>query len=512
MIPAAHAPERPAIVMAASGDVVTYGELDAAANRVSRLLRAAGLQPGDHVALVVENSPAFFELVWGAHYAGLLYTPCSTRLTTDELAYIVGDCEARALFLSSAYADRAEEIRAATPGVERHIAVGGAVDGWEDLAALLAEQPAEPLDEDRIAGMDMLYSSGTTGRPKGIRPKVPATPLDEAPIVVTPVLKGMLGATEEDVYLSPAPLYHAAPLRFCLAFHQIGGAVVVMERFDAERMLELIGTHRVTFAQLVPTMFVRALRLPEDVRAAADLSSLRVVLHAGAPCPADVKRQMLDWWGPIIHEYYASTEGCGLTWVTPEQWQEHQGSVGKALIGVAHIVGDDGSELPAGQDGRVFFSDGPQFEYHGDPEKTAANTDERGWQTFGDIGHLDEEGFLYLTDRASHMIITGGVNVYPQEAEDRLQSHPAVLDAAVFGIPHEEMGEEVKAVVQPVQMPADAAAAEALEAELLAFCREALAGLKCPRSIDFRADLPRHDTGKLYKRLLKDEYAKEAVA
>jgi len=511
MIPGVHDPALPAVVMATSGEVLTYGELDAAANRIARLLRSMGLQPGDHIALCLENSPRFFEVVWGAHYAGLLYTACSTRLTEEELAYVVDDCGAKVVVFSPRYAGPATSITDATPRVERRLSAGGHIDGHESIEELSGRLDPAPIGEPRIAGRDMLYSSGTTGRPKGIRPTELTAPLDEAPVLVTPVLRDMLGVTAADVYLSPAPLYHAAPLRFCLAFHQLGAAVVVMERFDAEQALTVIAERGVTATQMVPTMFVRLLRLPDEVRAAADLSTLRFALHAGAPCPRAVKQQMIEWWGPIIHEYYASTEACGLTWITSDDWLAHPGSVGRALIGVAHIVGEDGAELRPGETGAVAFSDGPAFEYHNDPAKTAAATDERGWQSFGDIGHLDEDGFLYLTDRASHMIITGGVNVYPQETEDVLQSHPAVMDAAVFGVPSVEWGEEVKAVVQPVTMPADDAAAAALTAQLLDHCRAHLADLKCPRSIDLRADLPRHDTGKLYKRLLKDEYAGEAV-
>lgn len=504
MIPALHEPGRPAITMGRSGETVTYGELDAAANRIARLLRASGLQPGDHVAFCIENTPAFLEVCWGAQYAGLLYTAISTSLTAGEIAYIVDDCDARVVILSARFADQAAEIRAGAPGVEAWFAVGGPVDGFASFEDALAEQAPEPLDEERIGGRDMLYSSGTTGRPKGIKPAAPAAPLTETPIVVTPILRDMFAVGSGDVYLSPAPLYHAAPLRFCMAIHQLGGHVVVMERWDAAECLQLIGRFGVTAAQFVPTMFVRLLRLEGGVREAADVSSLRLVIHAAAPCPVEVKQQMLDWWGPVIHEYYAGTEACGLTWVTPEEWAARPGTVGRPLIGVPHVVGADGSELGPGEDGAIYFSDGPAFEYHKDPEKTRAATDARGWQTFGDVGHTDEDGFLYLTDRASYMIITGGVNVYPQEAEDALLGHPAVMDAAVFGIPDAEMGEAVQAVVQPVEAPADPAA---LEAELLEHCRSRLSRIKCPRRIDFRPELPRTPTGKLLKRLLKDEYA-----
>ncbi len=511
MYPGLQPPERVAVVMADSGRSTTYGQLDAAANRVARLLRSQGLAPGDHVALCVENSPAFFELVWGAHYAGLLYTACSTQLTAAELGYIADDCGARTVFLSARYAAKAKEMRAGAPRVENWLSVGGDIDGFSSHEDAVAKLEPTPAEADRIAGRDMLYSSGTTGKPKGIRPTLPATPLDETPGIVTAILQGMFGRGPDDVYLSPAPLYHAAPLRFCMSFHQLGATVVVMERWDETRALELIEHHRVTTTQMVPTMFVRLLRLPEPVRERADVTSLRLVIHAAAPCPVEVKRQMLDWWGEIIHEYYASTESAGLTWVTPEQWRERPGTVGRPLVGVPHILGQDGRELPAGQDGAVWFSDGPTFEYHNDPDKTSEVTNHRGWQTFGDIGHLDEDGFLYLTDRASYTIISGGVNVYPQEAEDALQSHPAVMDAAVFGIPDPDFGEAVHAVVQPLAMPADDRARAALEAELVGHCRSTLAALKCPRSIDFRAELPRTPTGKLLKRLLKDEYAAAAA-
>ncbi len=496
--------------MAGSGERLTYGQLDAGANRVAHLLREQGLQPGDHVAWCVENSTAFFELLWGAHYAGLLYTACSTQLTATELAYIADDCGARTVFLSGRHAAGAQEMRTGAPHVESWISVGGQIEGFDSYEQLVAALPSTPTEPERIAGRDMLYSSGTTGRPKGIHPTTPAAPLADTPGIITGILQGMFGQGPEDVYLSPAPLYHAAPLRFCMSYHQLGAVVLVMERWDERQALELIESHRVTSTQMVPTMFVRLLKLPEAVRRQADLSSLRLVIHAAAPCPVQVKRQMLDWWGEIIHEYYASTESVGLTWVTPEQWRERPGTVGRPLVGVPHIVGVDGRELPPGADGAVWFSDGPTFEYHNDPGKTENVTNDRGWQTFGDIGHLDQDGFLYLTDRASYTIITGGVNVYPQEAEDTLQSHPAVMDAAVFGIPDPDFGETVHAVIQPVVMPDGQDARTELKSELIAHCRATLAPLKCPRSIDLRPELPRTPTGKLLKRLLKDEYAQSA--
>jgi acyl-CoA synthetase (AMP-forming)/AMP-acid ligase II len=308
------------------------------------------------------------------------------------------------------------------------------------------------------------------------------------------------------VYLSPAPLYHAAPLRFVVGTMRIGGTAVIMEHFDAEQALALIEKYKATHSQWVPTMFIRMLKLPEETRARYDVSSMQVAIHAAAPCPVTVKTQMIEWWGPVLHEYYAGTEGNGFVYTNSIDWLAHPGTVGKALLGTVHIVGDDGNDLPAGEPGTIYFEGGTTFEYHNDPDKTASSRDGHGWSTLGDVGYLDDDGYLYLTDRKAYMIISGGVNIYPQEAENVLVTHPAVLDVAVFGIPNEDFGEEVKAVVQPVQMPADDAATAQLERELIAFCREHLADIKCPRSIDFRTELPRHPTGKLYKRLLKDEY------
>jgi acyl-CoA synthetase (AMP-forming)/AMP-acid ligase II len=500
---AAEDPDRPAVIVEPSGEVVTYAQFAERARRVAALLQARGLEPGDHIALCLPNTALFLEIAWGAHYAGLLYTACSTRLKAAELAYIVDDCGARAFICSARYSDLADAIVGDTPNVEVRFATDGEIAGHEALEPLLDGTPPAALDESWPAGADMLYSSGTTGAPKGIKPREIDKRIGE-PMMIGAVLEQFLDLRSGDVYLSPAPLYHAAPLRFCAATLQIGGTVVVMERFDPAAFLELVDRHSVTHSQLVPTMFVRLLRLGEDERSRHDISSLRAVTHAAAPCPVEVKQQMIDWWGPIIHEYYSATEGAGLTWCSAEQWLAHPGTVGTTIIGVPHIVGEDGSELGPGETGAVYFSEGPEFEYHNDPVKTKATIDERGWATFGDIGHLDSDGFLFLTDRASYTIITGGVNVYPQEAEDALLAHPAVLDAAVFGVPDPDFGERVHAVVQPAEEPGDPSA---LERELIEHCRSRLADVKCPRAIDFRAELPRHETGKLYKRLLKDEYA-----
>ncbi len=507
---AASSPDKPAVIMAGSGQVVTYADLDEEANRLSQLLRAAGLQPGDHVALCLENHPRFLSILWGAHYAGLYYTAMSSRLTTEEMAYILEDCGAQAFITSVHKADQAAELVDQMPGVKVRLMVDGAIDGYDPYEAALADQPSEPL-ADRVEGTDMLYSSGTTGRPKGVKVALPVAPLGDGADAVTTLGQLLFGANESTMYLSPAPLYHAAPLRFCRAVQRTGGTVVVMEHFDPEQYLALVEQHRITFSQVVPTMFIRMLKLPEAVRSRYDVSSLGAIVHAAAPCPAEVKAQMIDWFGPIIHEYYAGTEGNGFVYCNSADWLAHRGSVGKALIGTLHIVGEDGEEVPAGEPGTVYFEGeaAATFEYHNDPDKTQDSRDPkgRGWSTLGDVGYLDDDAFLYLTDRKAYMIITGGVNVYPQEAENVLALHPKVADVAVFGVPNDDFGEEVKAVVEPID-PADAG--PELERELIAYCKEHLADVKCPRSVDFRPELPRHPTGKLYKRLLKDEYWADA--
>jgi len=505
---AATTPDKAAVIMATTAEVITYADLDAEANRLSHVFRAAGLAPGDHVALCLENHPRFLSVIWGAHYAGLYYTAMSSRLTTEEMAYIIDDCGAQAFITSAHKSAQAAELSDQMPAVTVRLMLDGAIAGYE---AVVGAQPPTPLPEARVEGQDMLYSSGTTGRPKGVKVPLPGTPLGDAPDAVTGLCQLLFGASADTVYLSPAPLYHAAPLRFCRAMHRTGATVVVMEHFDPEEYLALVERYKVTCSQLVPTMFIRMLKLPDDVRARYDTSSLDAVVHAAAPCPVAVKEKMIEWWGPIIHEYYAGTEGNGFVYTNSSDWLEHRGSVGKALVGTVHIVGEDGDEVATGESGTVYFEGeaAATFEYHNDAEKTEGSRDPkgRGWSTLGDVGYLDADGFLYLTDRKAYMIITGGVNVYPQEAENVLAMHPQVSDVAVFGVPNEDFGEEVKAVVQPVSM--DDAGAE-LERALIAYCKEHLADVKCPRSVDFRTELPRHPTGKLYKRLLKDEYWSDA--
>jgi acyl-CoA synthetase (AMP-forming)/AMP-acid ligase II len=384
--------------------------------------------------------------------------------------------------------------------VEHFFLVDGAAEGfesWDDATAGLSAAPIADQEE----GAAMLYSSGTTGFPKGVKKALATTPYGEGQ---APNLLGMLyGADETSIYLSPAPLYHAAPLGFTMGCLRQGIPVVVMESFDAERALEAIERYRITHSQWVPTMFVRMLKLPAEVRARYDLSSLRCAIHAAAPCPVPVKEQMIEWWGPVLFEYYAGTEGNGFVQLDSTEWLAHRGSVGRPLNCELHICNDDGKELAVGESGTVWFGGGGTFEYHDDPAKTEASRHPNGWSTLGDVGYLDDDGYLYLTDRKHFMIISGGVNIYPQEAENILITHDAVLDVAVFGVPNEEFGEEVKAVVQPVDM---ALATPELAIELVDWCRARLSHIKCPRSVDFRAELPRHPTGKLYKRLLKDEY------
>ncbi len=491
--------------MAESGQVQTFADLDAAANRLSRLLRATGLQQGDHIAICMENHPRYVEILWGCEYAGLIYTAASSRLTTDELSYIVNDCGARAFITSKYKADQAAEMITTTPDVELRLMLDGTIDGYESYESAVETQPTEALP-NRLAGTDMLYSSGTTGRPKGVLPAFEPVPIEERVTGVGGMLSVLFGLDGSKVYLSPAPMYHAAPLRFVMSTVAIGATVVVMERFDAELYLQCVEQYGATHSQVVPTMFVRMLKLPDQVRAKYDVSSIECVIHAAAPCPVPVKKQMIEWWGPVIHEYYAGTEGNGFVYCNSGMWLAHEGTVGTPIGCTVHIVGEEGGDVPSGESGTIYFEGGSSFEYHNDPEKTAGSRHPKGWSTLGDVGYIDDDNFLYLTDRKAYMIISGGVNIYPQETENVLTMHDAVIDVAVFGVPNDDFGEEVKAVVQPREMPADDEAAAKLAGDLIRYCRTHLADVKCPRSVDFREELPRHPTGKLYKRLLKDEY------
>ncbi len=499
-------PNKPAYIMAESGVSVSFQALSDASNRGAQLFRQLGLNVGDHIALMLENHPRFLEICWAAQRAGLYYTAISHRLQVDEVDYILKDCEAKCFITSFAQRDVAATLAQKPGALKNAYMLDGVIAGYQSWEQAVAAQPAQPV-ADECEGIDMLYSSGTTGRPKGIK-----VPLSGAPLGTPSALFGLMQALyfsggADMCYLSPAPLYHAAPLRYNMSFMRTGSTCIIMEKFDPEHALQLIEKHRITHCQMVPTMFIRMLKLPESVRKNYDTSSLKVVIHAAAPCPVEIKEKMIEWWGPIIHEYYAGTEGNGFTAINSIEWLTHKGSVGRSILGELKIVDDEtGEEVPQGEIGTVYFANGPVFEYHNAPEKTQDSTNNKGWTTLGDVGYVDEEGYLYLTDRKAYMIISGGVNIYPQEAEDILVTHPKVADVAVFGVPNEEFGEEVKAVVQPANW---SDVGPELEQELIAYCRSKLSHIKCPKSIDFEKELPRHATGKLYKRLLKDRYWKK---
>ncbi|GAA2361606.1 acyl-CoA synthetase [Saccharopolyspora halophila] len=510
MYPGVHAattPDKPAVIMAGSGAVTTYRELDDRSLRLANALRAAGLGEGDVVALLSDNDPRAFEVYWAAVRSGMYVTAVNNHLQSDEIAYIIGDSGAGALIVSAGIGDLAGDVAELIDGPPVRLAYGGAVPGYEDYAETLAIASAE-RPAVQPCGLDLLYSSGTTGRPKGIKPPLPDRQVHETGSILHELLHGFYGFDADTVYLSPAPVYHAAPLRYCSGVHAFGGTVVMMEHFEPEGALRAIERFRVTHSQWVPTMFVRMLKLDEAVRSRYDLSSHRMAVHAAAPCPVEVKRAVIDWWGPILLEYYAATEGIGMTLIDSAGWLEKPGSVGRPVSGVLRICDDDGAELPAGEVGTVYFEQEEiTFEYLGDEEKTrsARHPEHANWATTGDLGYLDEDGFLFLTDRKAFMIISGGVNIYPQEIENALTMHPAIDDVAVFGVPDEEMGEAVKAVVQPA---AGAQPGAELERRLIEHARERLAHYKAPRSVDFLDDMPRTPTGKLVKGKLKARYTR----
>jgi acyl-CoA synthetase (AMP-forming)/AMP-acid ligase II len=511
MHPTIHArtdPDKPAIIMAGSGETISYAELDRRSNQVAQLLRARGIGIGDTVAMCLENHPWFFCLAWGFQRAGVHYVAISSRLTAPEVAYILGDSGARLLFGSALLAPVLDEVAGLMPGVAQlRFDSPGPLSAETALAAM----PATPIADER-AGVDMLYSSGTTGRPKGVKIALPPDPAIDATNVLVQLTIMAYGVTPDSVYLSPAPLYHAAPLRWSMTIHKIGGTVVVMEKFDPEAALAVIDRYKVTDGQFVPTHFVRMLKLPPEVRSKYDVSTLKCAIHAAAPCPVPVKRAMIEWWGPVLFEYYAGTEGNGSTFINSTEWLSKPGSVGRALSGVVHICDEHGDDVPTGNEGQVFFEPADPtakpFEYHNDPVKTAESRNKHGWTSLGDVGYLDADGYLFLTDRKAYMIISGGVNIYPQEIENLLITHPKVADAAVIGAPDPDMGERVVAVVQPLDM---ADAGEALADELREWLAPQLSRIKMPRQIDFRESLPRELTGKLYKRLLRDEYRAAAA-
>jgi long-chain acyl-CoA synthetase len=501
---AAARPNHPAVIMGQTGEVITYGELDARSNRLARLFRGRGLQRLDHYALFMENNSRYLEACAAGTRSGLYYTCINSFLTADELSYIINNCEARILITSEAKRNVAMAALQNCPRIELCLIADGKSDGervrnLDEATAVFSPAPIA----DESLGIAMLYSSGTTGRPKGILRPLPLQPASQH-LPLYAFLDKLWRYRDGMIYLSPAPLYHSAPQAAVGLTIDRGGTVVIMETFDAERYLQLVEKYKVTHSQLVPTMFSRMLKLPEAVRKRYDLFSLETAVHAAAPCPVQVKEQMIDWWGPIILEYYGATEGLGFSACDSVEWLAHRGTVGKVLLGQLHVLDGEMKPCPTGTPGTLWFKTATPFEYFNDPVKTAEVRSSDGtMSTVGDVGYVDDEGYLYLTDRATFMIICGGVNIYPQECENLLITHPKVADAAVFGVPNEDLGEEVKAAVQ--LMPGIAPGPEIAE-ELKAFCAEHLARQKCPRSIDFEADLPRLPTGKLYKRLLRDRY------
>lgn len=500
-------PDKPAYIMAESGEVVTYAELDDRSNQGAHLLRSLGLNPRDGIAFLLDNHPRYFELLWTAQRSGLRFTCLSSKLSSDEVEYIVRDSEAKILITSKALINAAQAVADRLPSV-RVATVGPPIEGYLDFEQARMSMPKMPV-ADETAGRPMLYSSGTTGRPKGVKRSGVLDPDIAAPHPQAVLGKSLYGWTADIVYLCPAPLYHAAPMNWSMAVHTVGGTVVLMERFDAEQALAYIERFGVTTAQWVPTHFIRMLKLPAEVRNRYDLSSLTNAFHAAAPCPIPVKEQMIEWWGPIIHEYYGGTEGNGFCAIGPDEWATHPGSVGRAVIGKIRICDDEGEPLPAGAEGLIYFEGGRDFEYHGDPEKTAQAYNRYGWTTIGDVGRVDEDGYLYLTDRKSFMIISGGVNIYPQEIENVLVEHSKVADVAVIGAPHEDFGEQVVAVVQPSHWED---ATPELANELIQWVRDRLSHVKTPKRVDFMVELPRYPTGKLHKREIRDPYWAKADA
>ena len=493
-------PDKLALLDADTDQSLTYRDLNERANQSAHALRELGLKRGDVIAVLLENGFDIFEIAWGAQRSGLFLTSISTKLTSSDVGYIVQDAGARALIASDSLSSIAEAVLRDLPQVRGYLTSTsvGSLGSWKRIRDL---QPTAAIS-DESPGTDMLYSSGTTGRPKGVRPTLPSGELTAAtPLMRMATTLYFMGP--ETVYLSTSPLYHAAPQRWALTAQRLGGTVIFTKQFDAERTLALIEKYRVTHATFVPTHFIRMLKLTDAVRERYDHSSLEAVVHAAAPCPVPVKRAMISWWGPLVHEYYSGTETCGITALDSNEWLNKPGSVGRAVLGTVKITDDAGEELAPNQIGNVYFADGPKFAYHNDAARTAEAYDRHGWATMGDIGHLDEDGYLYLSDRKNFMIISGGVNIYPQEIENLLVTHPKVADAAVIGGPDEEMGERVIALIQPVTW---ADAGTELAAELREFTRSALGGVKCPKQFHFRQSLPREPTGKLMKRLLRDEY------
>jgi long-chain acyl-CoA synthetase len=490
-------------VVTPTGEDVSYAELAGLADRYGRGLQALGLRAGDTVAVMLPNGVDLLAVYFAALQCGFYFVPVNWHLVGAEVAYLLKDSESKAFVAHERFASVARDAveEAGLPAPARFAV--GSIHGFGALSELGASEP-EGRPRNLTLGAPMVYTSGTTGRPKGVRRALTGADPD-APPAAGVYFFGIFGLVPFDghVHLCCSPLYHTAVLNFATLAIQLGHPAVLMDGFDAEEMLRLIEKYKVTHSHMVPTQFRRLLALPEAARAQYDVSSLRQMIHGAAPCPDEVKRRMLGWWGPVVTEYYAATEGGG-TKINAAEWVEHPGSVGLPWPGsVVAILDDAGNALPAGQQGLVYMRMGKStFEYHGDAEKTKAGRSGDMF-TLGDVGYLDEDGYLFLCDRKADMIISGGVNIYPAEIENVLSEHPAVGDVAVFGIPHEEWGEEIKAVVEPA---AGFTGGPELAGELLEFARARLARFKVPRSFDFVDELPRDPNGKLYKRRLRDQY------
>lgn len=508
MYPGSHAvlqPDMPAIVMASSGERVSFKELDDRSARLAQLFYSQGIRPGDHVSILAENRPLMFEVYWAAMRSGLYFTAINRYLTAEEVAYILNDSESVALITTSALSETAVSVVDQAPACRLRLMADGVAKGYESFEKMVSSYPAVAL-ADQPRGEAMLYSSGTTGRPKGIQRPLSGRQIDDESFpALESVIPQILNLSKDSIYLCPAPLYHAAGLLFCAGVQAAGNTAIVMEKFDAEGFLSVIERHSVTHAQVVPTMLSRIMKLPEEVRTKYDVSSLEQLLTSSAPCPIELKREVIEWLGPIVSERFGATEGIGGCFITAEEWLKHPGSVGRAAFGTPHVCDADGNELSINETGLIYFEGAGSFEYHNDPEKTRSTQHpvHPSWKTLGDLGYLDEEGYIYLTDRKSFMIISGGVNIYPAEIEGCLIMHPKVADVAVFGLPDTDMGEYVHAEIQP-EVGVDAT--PELAEELREYARAHLARFKVPRRFGFRSELPRLPTGKLYKNKLRDEY------
>ncbi|MDQ8732793.1 AMP-binding protein [Bradyrhizobium sp. LHD-71] len=484
-----------------NGATTSFAELERLANRFAHLLRHAGLRRGDHVAAVLGNGPHILALAWASYRAGLYFTPVANTLSPGEMSYVVANSQAGAVIADQRYAAAAQNLPQAQNSAHHFYALGSAISSYQPLEPVLASMPDAPI-ADESPGTIMLYSSGTTGAPKGIwRPLPTIEQIGDGPPPFARDLISLFDIRNDDRYLSTAPLYHAAPLRWSLAVIAAGGSAVLMGKFDAELALSLLGQEGITVSQWVPTMFHRMLALPEARRKAFRAPRHRAAYHAAAPISVPLKRAMIDWWGPIIQEYYGGSESVGLCSISTEEWLRKPGSVGRSRKGMIHILNERYEEQPTGLPGTIFFSGATSFQYFGEPEKTASRTSPQGYQTFGDIGFVDGDGYLYLSDRLDDMIISGGVNIYPQEIEQALDKAPGVAEAGVVGMKDAEFGERPIAFVRLMDTAADR---DKLRAELFTYCREQLGRTKQPKEIRLIDVLPRSEAGKLLRRTLRE--------